>query len=152
MHEFIYVHVVRILNVIVVCEIGAERERERERERPEERPPLVTLARGWIPDDVKQCSNGSVSPPSVLWSFRPLLLPSSRSPPFLFLYAPSPCRFMLSQNQPTHHAHTKIWKAAGKWEHWSCQTLTQIKLWFQQYKTDTAWKLQLSCQTVVLRA
>lgn len=138
-----------------VWEIGEERERQAER------PPLVALALGWIPDDVKQCSNGPVSPPL---SFGPSIL--SPLPPQIstlpLLFAPSPRRFMFSPRQHTLHIYTLIFGKCqevvilSKYSHTNQACALILSL-----KTENSWTLYLpfvttqvlmSCMVIAKRA
>lgn len=147
MHEFIYVHVVCVLNCdCFVCVCVCELEEVRETARPEERnphphppstPPLVVLTRGWIPADVKQCSNG------LSWMPRPTSRPLvSRC----FLSPPSDLHPSSSSPRPPIH-HSRAFFLGGKVEDegWSDSRTNSLGLW--RFRVRDGWlaSLQSKC-------
>lgn len=141
MHEFIYVHVVCVLNCdCFVCVCVRE---VRETARPEERnphphptstPPLVVLARGWIPADVKQSSNG------LSWRPRPTSNPLvSRC----FLSPPSDLHPSSSSlRPPIHHSHAFFLggKLENDWSDSRANSLGRLKVQGERRLTDESSK------------
>lgn len=74
-------------------------------------PPLLAVAWGWFPDDVKQCSKSSAPPQHThTYSVSPLSSLPSQTSSLALLFAPSHCQLEFSSDCHTLLIKTYIWK------------------------------------------